>query len=498
MKEKSIIIIGAGLAGLSTGCYAQMNGYKTQIFEMHDIPGGLCTSWKRKGYVFDGCIHYLSGSSSGIFHRFYEELGAVQGRQIVDHEEILRIEGTSGKIWKVYSNLDRLEQHMKELSQADSRIIEELCKKARLLSRFKVPVDKPMENMGLLDMLKMLKSMRAMMTMRKYGKISMQNFAARFKDPLLRSAFPLILEDIPDYPMTLVLMPLAYSHIKNNGWPIGGSLEFARAIEKRYLDLGGKILYNSPVEKILVKADRAVGIRLSNGNEYHADLVISAADGRTTIFDMLDGNYIDDKIHQYYEEWDIYRPYIQISLGVACDFSKEPHSLVLEVDEPLKVGDQMRKWISIRHFCFDPTMAPSGKSVIVVAFNSVNYDYWKELSRDIEKYKVEKQALADDVINILEKRFPNIREKIEVVDVATPVTYERYTNNWQGSYMGWKADATDMSKLMKRTLPGLESFYMAGQWVFQGGGVPGAITSGRHLIQVICKKDKKRFIVINS
>ena len=55
--DKSIIIIGAGIAGLSAGCYAQMNGYGTQIFEMHDKPGGLCTSWERQGYTFNGSIH---------------------------------------------------------------------------------------------------------------------------------------------------------------------------------------------------------------------------------------------------------------------------------------------------------------------------------------------------------------------------------------------------------------------------------------------------------
>ena len=52
--EESVIIIGAGIAGLAMGCYAQMNGYRTRIFEMHHQPGGLCTSWKRKGYTFDG------------------------------------------------------------------------------------------------------------------------------------------------------------------------------------------------------------------------------------------------------------------------------------------------------------------------------------------------------------------------------------------------------------------------------------------------------------
>jgi phytoene dehydrogenase-like protein len=49
MGNKKVIIIGAGIAGLSAGCYLQMNGYDTEIFELHNIPGGLCTGWKRKG-----------------------------------------------------------------------------------------------------------------------------------------------------------------------------------------------------------------------------------------------------------------------------------------------------------------------------------------------------------------------------------------------------------------------------------------------------------------
>jgi phytoene dehydrogenase-like protein len=75
--DKSLIIIGAGIAGLSTGCYAQMNGYDSQIFEMHDKPGGVCTSWKRNGYTFDGCIDWLMGTSPGDpFYQIWQELGA--------------------------------------------------------------------------------------------------------------------------------------------------------------------------------------------------------------------------------------------------------------------------------------------------------------------------------------------------------------------------------------------------------------------------------------
>ena len=77
-KSETIAIIGAGIAGLAAGCYAQMNGYETHIFELHDIPGGLCTAWERKDYIFDGCIHYLFGSGPGQpFYSMWEELGAM-------------------------------------------------------------------------------------------------------------------------------------------------------------------------------------------------------------------------------------------------------------------------------------------------------------------------------------------------------------------------------------------------------------------------------------
>ena len=125
--QKSIIIIGAGIAGLSTGCYCQMNGYSTRIFEMDNArPGGLCTTWKRKGYKIDGSIEYWQGSGpeKDSFHRIWEELGAVQGRTIIYHDEWSRVEGKDGKLFIVYTDMDRLEQHMKELAPKDKVVIE--------------------------------------------------------------------------------------------------------------------------------------------------------------------------------------------------------------------------------------------------------------------------------------------------------------------------------------------------------------------------------------
>jgi len=59
-SRRHLVIIGAGIAGLSAGCYAARSGYRTTILEMHSLPGGLCTSWHRKGYLFDGSVAGLA------------------------------------------------------------------------------------------------------------------------------------------------------------------------------------------------------------------------------------------------------------------------------------------------------------------------------------------------------------------------------------------------------------------------------------------------------
>jgi len=496
--SKSIIIIGAGIAGLSAGCYGQMNGYRTQIFELHDKPGGLCTSWKRKGYTFDGCIHWLVGSKAGSsFNRVWQELGALQGRQVVDHEVFIRAEGEGDKAFILYTDIDRLEQHMKELAPVDAKVIEEFCNATRRFTGFGEMMGDSTGISRLLTMIKAIpKMLPTMGALRKYSRTSVQDFCARFTDPFLRQAFGGLF-DIPDFPVAGLMMTLAWMHNRDAGYPIGGSLAFAQAIERRYLDLGGQIHYRSRVEKILTENDRAVGVRLVDGTEHRADAVISAADGRATIFDMLEGRYVSDKVRGYYDELPIFQPIIQVSLGVARDLADQPSTVSFPLAQPITIAGEVQGRMAMRHFCYDSTVAPAGKSVVVVTFVS-NYGYWQGLYQDRERYDAEKKDIAIKVIGQLEQRFPGISEQVEVVDVATPMTYERYTGNWQGSMEGWLITTETMSmtmgKGMEKTLPGLEDFCMAGQWVEPGGGLPPAATSGRDAIHMICKRDKRRFV----
>jgi len=493
--SKSIIIIGAGIAGLSAGCYGQMNGYETQIFELHDKPGGLCTAWKRKGYTFDGCIHWLVGSKSGSsMNSIWQELGALRGKEIVNHDEFMRYRGPEGKDFVLYTNVDQLEQHLKELSPADTRVSAAFCNAIRRM----MVLDQIGQTPGLRGKIKTFFQMIPfMLTMTRYRKTTITDFARRFSDPFLRQAFAATFGmEMTDFPIIGLMMTLAWMHNKDAGYPVGGSLEFARAIEKRYLDLGGQIHYKSRVEKILVKDNKAIGVRLIDGSEHHADVVISAADGHATIFNMLEGKYINNTIKGYYDTWPIFQPIIQVSLGVARDLSQEPHSLICALPQPIRIAEKERSLLSMRHFCYDPTAAPAGKSAITAMFVS-NHAYWKELAEDPERYEAEKKDIAIKVIKQLEQHYPGITDQVEAVDVATPLTYERYTGNWQGSMEGWMITTETMGmsygKGMDKTLPGLENFYMIGQWVEPGGGLPPAATSARKIIGMICERADKEF-----
>jgi phytoene dehydrogenase-like protein len=122
------------------------------------------------------------------------------------------------------------------------------------------------------------------------------------------------------------------------------------------------------------------------------------------------------------------------------------------------------------------------------------YKFWRDLRVfNKRRYKEEQARIADEVAAILDQRYPGFASQIEMCDVATPISFERYTRNWQGSWMGFMHTPDTMNLHIPKSLPDLDGFYIAGSWVMQSG-LSFAATSGRHVIQIICDKDEKEFV----
>jgi len=495
--EKSIIIVGAGIAGLSTGCYARMNGYKTTIFEMHNISGGLCTAWKRKGYTFDISMHFLAGSKAGPLHQMWRELGVVKDRRFFYHDEVVRIE-SGGKTLSVCTDPRRLEEQMLALSPTDTKLTKEFIRLIAGRDMSGATSLKPAEMAGPFDTLKRLAAILPFMgTLRRYGKLTIQEFAQRFQDPFLRNAVRFAF-DFPGWPMPrfpMVVLPgfLNWS-VLEAGVPLGGSQGVVFRVAEYYQKLGGEIHYKSRVKDVIIENDQALGVRLEDGTKHRADIVVWAGDGHTIIFDILGGRYLDDEVRSMYSNWTPVVSPVHVMLGVARDLSKESHCIIFEAENPITIAGEEHRWLCFRHHCFDPSMAPPGSSAVEVWY-ATPYEYWEELARDRIRYEEEKKRIADFTIAELNKRWPGFASQIEVVDVPTPATYIRYTGNWQGSPCGWYMTTENMMKQTPlRSLPGLSGFHMVGQWTRPYAGVPNSALSGRQLIQLLCKRSGRPFV----
>ncbi len=482
MKNRKVVIIGGGIAGLCTGIYLQKNGFETEILEMHSIAGGLATAWKRGGYTFENCIHWFLGSKEG------EEMNAAWkeafdlGRLHFYDAEVYEVIEKGEKKLVVYRDVDRMEREFLAKAPEDAAVIREFTGLVRKLSFFRFPGGDSL----LPRLVSLAKALPHLWRIGRYGKYTLAGYAGRVKNPLLKGFFT---SGLGEMSFVAIAFALAWMTRGNAGYPIGGSLRIINLIEEQYKALGGTLRFDTRVEKILVSNGRAAGVAVEGGEQIAADIVISAADGHATIFKFLEGKFLGDKLEKVHRHYKPFPSYVQVSLGVAADLKGEPEFLALLLDKDFVIDPETRQdFLLFRVFNFDPTMAPPGKTAVVSFLATYNHEYWVSLrERGKAAYDAEKERVAQDVIGIFEKRFPTGKGKIEVVDVATPSTVIRYTGNWKGSMEGWLITPSTGMRPLPPVLPGLKDFYMVGQWVSPGGGLPSGLMTARNTTRMICR-----------
>lgn len=501
-----VIVIGAGVAGLATGCYAQMSGMQSRIFEKHVLPGGCCTAWSREGYLFDYCIDWLIGTAEGNdAHRIWRELGALDGKTVTHFDQFNRVVDVDGREVTFYTEPARLERHLLALSPADARQIRSFCRDLRRFCALDLyPFLTPPPLRTLRERAALARTvLPAFRLLWRTAATPMHTFADRFTDPLLRRAFRnIFFQDPQTFPVLPYLFNMAAAHNRNAGFPQGGSLGLARSIESRYTGLGGQISYRSRVERILVEDGRAVGVQLKDGTRHHADHVVSACDGHTTIYGMLGGRYTGPRVDRLYGEvldrpGTLFPGVVSVFVGVdgtVGDPAGEPHSTtyLLSADEAGTLPGALQQSIVVQlRSQYAEGFAPPGKSLLHCTYFS-DCASWQGLrGRSRRAYRARKQQAADAVRQVLARRYPGVAGRIEVIQVASPATTARYTGNTRGSILAWTAfsEADDVAtRLVNRDrmrLPGLRGFSMAGHWVALGGLIRAA-SSGRFAVQYLC------------
>lgn len=502
MEQRSLIVIGAGLAGLSAGYFADINGYETHIFEHHSRAGGVAATWERQGYQIDGGIHFLMGCRPGQgLYDLYREVGAIRSAdEIVPLEAYGRaLDEEHGHSVMATRDLERFVEDLTAQSPGDRPTLRRLMEAARALKGLDMAalgLDKPPELTSGAQQLKRLWGMRgAGRYFTGHWNRPVSEYAEGFKDPWVRWVVEHLF--MPEAPVWFVAAIFGLLIDGQLGLLRGGSRAFVDGIERRYRGLGGEINFRSTVEEILVDHGRAVGVRLADGTVHRADAVISAADGRSTIFKLLRGRFLDRRTAERYESWRVFPPLVMVNLGVRREFPGEPAFSMIRLRHPFQVGGLLVEGMMVRCFNYAPGFAPADRTLLQVEFET-EWEHWNLLRADPPAYRAEKERVAAEVRDRLEGLYPGIGEQVEMTDVATPYTTWRYTLNHHGAYEGFLPTPETITAAVDRTLPGLDGFFMAGQWVMPGGGVPPSLFSGRHAVELLCRWDGRDFVRSSS
>ncbi len=504
---KTINIIGGGISGLAAGCYLQMNGYQTQIFEKHNIPGGLCTTWQKGEYVFDGCAHWILGSDEGSsFFKVWNELVDMKKIQWLNHDIRMFIEVKNSsdkygsKVFRFYTSLDELQAYMIDLAPEDEQVIRDFIHPMRIIQKFDMP--------PIMDDLPLIPSIIRSIKMARYAEFGywflklwgQTNYtvAKKFKNAFLRESLEL-LYDGEEVNLLVVYFPMASFDKKSAGYPMGGSLKFVENFEAQYLALGGRIHYHTPVHKIITENGEAKGVLVRHGVKHYSDITLSAADWHLTAFELLEGKFVNKDMLDLNEgrSLDVFYSVMQFSFGINADLGHLPHLTRFPLSEPLVSPDgTVYTRMETHIYNYDPSMAPKGKSSVIVSFYTKKHEFWiNHRKHNRAEYRKIKDEFAAQVLHHLDERLGGIKDKVEMIDVATPATILRYTGNWKGSAQGLLAGKNFLAPTpVKMKFPGLKNFYYASHWNRPSGGLPIAITTGREVAKLICKADGQTFV----
>jgi len=480
--DRDVIIVGAGIAGLTTAIYAQRSGLNVTLVEQHGIVGGICTSWKRKGYLFEGAIHWLTGSSPKTdLYQIWKETGALGDKVPVLYKDPFHSVDYDGQVIHLYRDMAKTVQHLSSVSPEDGPKLQRLLYEVNKLCKMQMPLTDvkgvKSENPRRMAFGNLFGMLPALPLIAKYNKISSGEFADQFTHPGIRRLFRIVFDE---YDASSAVFTLATLHAGDGGYPEGGSLPMTDRMARTFMDLGGKLLLKSKVQKVVIRDGKAVGIML-NGSEMKADAVVVTQETIAALGNLFDEAPRDAWLAELRRS---VKPAACafVSIGVKTVFGDG----VLpewKLDKPIVYAGKNVDGI---YFYSYPRHAPEGCTALTTALFGDAYDYWKK-AKDEGRYEDEKQKLADQVTGALCDKYPQCKGNIEVTDVATPLTYERYTGAYHGSWMS-VTGPNEKKKQYQGDCESVAGLYFAGHRMMLPGGLPVAAASGRTAAQLLCRQ----------
>ncbi|MGA1839989.1 MAG: phytoene desaturase family protein [bacterium] len=471
-----VIIIGAGIGGLTCGCYLVREGMKVLIVEQHNKPGGCCSSFRRKGVNFDAAVHTLATCrKGGLLGQVLDEL------ELRDQIKFTRRDPLDIIITKDY------EIYIKpDLDETIDILCNTFPREAKNINNFFRYIDS-------LDRSNYHRYLR-IVDMR-FGDLLQSYF--NDKELITLLSILLLYTGVPSYDASALVSVFAYNQFLDGGYyPIGGMQGFSDTFAAKFIENGGMLLLSAKAEKIEIENREVKGVRLRNSEYIRAKYVISNCDARHTYFDLIGQEYLSPefkiKINGLVET----SSFFAVCLGLNRQFQRNnnkdsilwyfPRGNINAVSSEVFYDNvpYLREGV----ICiFSPKSngmlnADVCEVLYVSAIaNYKNYRYWK----------ANKEKVAEELINRAEKIFPGISSSIVVTSIITPYDIEKYTLNYRGAMNGWACIPEQVSSPVIRRNTKIKRLYMVGHWVNEsfGGGVSTVANTGRNIAKLIQQKE---------
>lgn len=489
-----VIIIGAGMGGLSAGAFLAREGKRVLILEKHDKPGGYVTSFTSHGYAFDSAIFHLTEMAPGQtipqFIRFWGgEVGSTKiqykFRYFIGDKEYL-IDGRNAE--------EDLIKYFPEESSAIRKFFW-LCRRM-LDETMGQGAPKPPYEMNFLEKVGfgIASLFKRRMFLRYGAKHSVKVLESLFRDKRLAS---IIWAYYPVHSLIFFGHVYGWETVRRDEtyYPQGGMQAIPDATVKALAKSGGRLLLKSEVEKILVSDGRAVGVRCVDGSTHYSDIVISNAPIHYTLYRLLKNDPGLEGLRAKVEKRKVFVSGMFVFLGVDenYDFGGVNYHHFLE-ENTIDIEEETLTPQNCPVQLIVPPKPEGQKNYSAIAAAILPYEYencWQTGNTKVrgEPYWQLKEAVKNRIIDRVCARLgEQFQRAITYSLAATPLTFERYTYNERGSLMGWKIDKSHYGKFIPQTTP-IENLYLVGHYVFPGFGVPGVMASGYYVARKILEKD---------
>jgi all-trans-retinol 13,14-reductase len=500
IKDKyDVIVIGAGIGGLTCGALLAKEGLSVLVADQHSIPGGYCTSFERKGFIFDvGTDLFPGGGSGELIKDTLRALGLDNEIEFIELSPPTRIVGSDYNL--PLTPLEDFAKELKVMFPNEAMSIDAFVRDCKACtSELLALADSSLDLLGLGGKLGLIFKFVVKSTKyRKYSSISYQQALNKFfKEPKLKAILGAVLDYDPGWAAAsqmLVGFPGAFYY------PKGGAQVMADVFSHGVTKHGGDLALKTLVRKIMAENGKATGVELADGKIIRSRYVVSSADGRQTFLNLVGEQHLNPKFVRELKETRLTEPLFLVSLGVDMDLRAmgfDGTTIVYNRSDDIddlwsSDPEKCSLWIMM-HSLRDTSQAPEGMTTVQL-MTPFPYDfmgYWKRNADGTrgKEYVELKETLADKLITAVEKIIPQLSQHIVYKDIATPLTFERYTLNSEGASHGWFP--TPGAKMRSQKTP-IKNLYQAGHWTFPGFSIFSVVVSGKNAAQLVLKEVKRK------